>query len=99
MPYRLDTLQEATFNGYAPAAFVAAVRSGYDSGFAYVDGSATFWNKSDTDTEHVVGGWLTAPFNGVQQLLSVIAAFPGGLVALPPGPTTLETRWTSYEIK
>lgn len=96
-PYRLETLHEATFEGYQPADFVPIWRSGYDSGYGYVQGYAVF-NNHGQNVEKAIGAWLTAPFNGVDQLLSVINPFPGGGVDLPAqAATTLETRWTSFE--
>ena len=95
-PYRLDTLVEATFQGYEPADFVSIYRQGYDSGYAYVEGYAVFKNSKDEGDVKVIGAWLTAPFNGVEQLLSAIDPFPGGGIELPPGATTLQTRWTSF---
>jgi hypothetical protein len=98
-PYKLETLVEATFPGYAAADFVSNQRQGYDTGFAYLEGSAVFLNSTDNTTFKVVTAWLTGTFDGNDQLIAVISPLAEGGVSLPHGYTTLQLVFCSFERK
>lgn len=98
-PYRLNTLVEATFPGYAPADFVPDQRQGYVCGYAYLHGCAAFLNSSDEDTVTALTAWLTGTFGGQDQLIAVMSPLADGGVSLKPGYTTLQLVFSSFEKK
>lgn len=98
-PYALDTLVEATFPGYSPADFTANQRQGYDTGYAYLEGSAAFLNSAEEDTATAVTAWLTGTFGGEPQLIAVISPLAQGGVSLKPGYTTFQLVFCSFERK
>ncbi len=98
-PYTLGTLVEATFKGYTPADFVSDQRQGYSTGFAYLSGSAVFLNSTDSDTFTVLTAWLTGTVGGEKQLIAVVTPLQMGGIQLPPGETTLQFIFSSFERK
>lgn len=98
-PYLLETLVEATFPGYAPAAFFPNQRQGYDTGYAFLQGSAVFLNSADEDSATVLAAWLTGMFGGEEQLIAVLSPLAQGGVSMKPGSTTLQLVFSSFERK